>query len=512
VPGTQLPSMRVLCVRPGLWPEYINRLEQSSDGVTVRWAELPRPTEQLAAQLVPELQQLIADFRPDVLVCGSQGGYYVHRLWERGGCEVPTLMLNCFGDVESFPDSPRATIVHGRRDPSGGGPPAAVEQRLGLLERTAPPGSRVVATDDGHLLQSLLADGVLWGLVEQLANGRASQHRAPPPTRRLGALSTHMRVAAESTAAQPSTAPLQPDSLPVFDARSASGPDRSACMDFFNVHGFAILSDALTADELAHLNEWYERSQRTHPDHWGTSRGRASEWLYHQPLLEFDELDVYVRHPRHYGLVAELLGGEERTRFSEFDFRETPTGQPQNFHQDMGAGGASSSSQLQGKVTAKYICSMHYLTDVSSASPCFAVIPQSHHFIHDEASSLDTIAQLRQHLGDRFQQLPLYAPAGTGIIYDISLFHARMDATTGTETRRAWQTYYSRDDVPALTDWVVVPQRLAESEDETTREFYSLQASTENMRWFKSRDYSTAGLSEEDQTFLRLTYRQQDVR
>ena len=70
----------------------IARLEQSSDGVTVRWAELPRPTEQLAAQLVPELQQLIADFRPDVLVCGSQGGYYVHRLWERGGCEVPTLM------------------------------------------------------------------------------------------------------------------------------------------------------------------------------------------------------------------------------------------------------------------------------------------------------------------------------------------------------------------------------------------------------------------------------------
>ena len=61
------------------------------------------------------------------------------------------------------------------------------------------------------------------------------------------------------------------------------------------------------------------------------------------------------------------------------------------------------------------------------------------------------IGQVREHLGAAFEPMPLYAVAGTSILYDISLFHGRADATTGTERRRVWQTYYARDDSgPAL--------------------------------------------------------------
>ena len=85
---------------------------------------------------------------------------------------------------------------------------------------------------------------------------------------------------------------------------------------------------------MAYLNDWYERSQRSHPDDWGCQQGTGAEWLYHQPLLEFGELDGYVRHAGHYPLTAALLGGEEHGRFSEFDFRETPsdTQQDRNWH------------------------------------------------------------------------------------------------------------------------------------------------------------------------------------
>ena len=66
--------------------------------------------------------------------------------------------------------------------------------------------------------------------------------------------------------------------------------------------------------------------------------------------------------------------------------------------------------------------------------------------------------------------------------------------------------------MPALTDWVVVPKRLAESNDADTKRFYSLQSGTEKMDWFRSREYSTAGLAPEERTTLRLWYGERDVR
>jgi hypothetical protein len=95
---------------------------------------------------------------------------------------------------------------------------------------------------------------------------------------------------------------------------------------FFDVHGFVLISDALSPREQSHLSDWYTRSQRDQLRQWcfGCSReGDLSlEWLYHQPLLNYEELDPFVRHPSHYGLVALLLGGESHARFSEFDFRQ----------------------------------------------------------------------------------------------------------------------------------------------------------------------------------------------
>ena len=119
----------------------------------------------------------------------------------------------------------------------------------------------------------------------------------------------------------------------VFHDTAPGGTERAECLTFFRTYGFAVLGAALDKSEVKHLNNWYDASQQRYPEQWGTERGPSVEKMFHQPLLYYTELDRYVRHSGHYSLVAELLGGEEHARFSEFDFRETPAGTGGGFHQ-----------------------------------------------------------------------------------------------------------------------------------------------------------------------------------
>jgi hypothetical protein len=76
------------------------------------------------------------------------------------------------------------------------------------------------------------------------------------------------------------------------------------------------------------------------------------------------------------------------------------------------------------------------------------------------------------------------------VLYDISLYHSRVNAAAGGDrTRRALQTYYSRGDVPALTNWVILPQRLAEHPEPETARFYSLQCGVQCQRDFAAGGY-----------------------
>lgn len=313
----------------------------------------------------------------------------------------------------------------------------------------------------------------------------------PPPTR--ATLSTRL-----------------PNNPPAY--RPYEGVEQlAAATEFFNTYGFVVLEDCLSESELEHLNDWYERTQRAQPLDWGCQRGAHEEWLYHQPLLEHPELDGYVRHSSHFPLVATLLGGEEHASFSEFDFRETPSGtaQDRNWHRDIGLhgfGGAERSAREEYLASGahSYICSFHYLTDVTRESPSFGVIPQSCAFLPTPGKG-DSIKQLRAHMGAEYQELPLYCKAGTCVLYDISLYHSRVNASTGARTRRALQTYYSRDDVQPLTNWVILPQRLAEHPDPETARFYALQCGVQCQI-----DYAAGGykhpqeLSPEVQNQLRV--------
>ena len=177
---------------------------------------------------------------------------------------------------------------------------------------------------------------------------------------------------------------------------------------FFETWGYVVLKDCLSPAELAHLNGFYDRTQAERPEAWGLTdkrkpHHRGQGLIYSQPLLDHPELDPYTRHPRSYPVVQRLLGGEDRPRFAEFNFRETPQGAgpgAMNFHHD-----AVREDRLIRTpfMPSDWLCAIHYLTDVEPGAPCFCVVPGSYRF--------DTLKAAHKALGADYHELPLYGPA-----------------------------------------------------------------------------------------------------
>jgi len=253
---------------------------------------------------------------------------------------------------------------------------------------------------------------------------------------------------------------------------------------FFEDAGYVVLKNCLADDEIAELNGFVDRTQTEVPEKWGLGRRkphhRNQGLIFSQPLLDYPELDGYVQHSATYPIVSRLLGGEERVRFAEFNFRETPEGAGQggmNFHHD---------AVLEDRLLRSpynpvdYLCRIHYLTDTGPGTPAFCVVSGSNRF--------ETLKEARDGLGEDYREQPIYGPAGTCILYDTATFHTRLDGD-GDQPRRTWYQYfarggwlrsalpttdrYMRAPSPPLTDWNLFPERLVHHEDEAVRLFFS---------------------------------------
>ena len=67
------------------------------------------------------------------------------------------------------------------------------------------------------------------------------------------------------------------------------------------------------------------------------------------------------------------------------------------------------------------MCCIRYLTDVTPETPAFAVVPRSR-----RTEGLDSV---RDELGQHYREVPLYAPAGTAVLYDNGTYHTRLDGS-----------------------------------------------------------------------------------
>ena len=111
-----------------------------------------------------------------------------------------------------------------------------------------------------------------------------------------------------------------------------------------------------------------------------------------------------------------------------------------------------------------WLCAIHYLTDIEPGTPAFCVVPKSNMY--------NSLQEAFNGLDDDHLEVPIYAPAGTCILYDTAIFHTRRDGD-GIRARRTWHQYYARGGwlptdtrydrppTPVLTNWNLFPERLA---------------------------------------------------
>lgn len=267
---------------------------------------------------------------------------------------------------------------------------------------------------------------------------------------------------------------------PLFDPLSQA----DEAVAFFEKEGYVALQNCLSAEELAELNAFFDRTQAEVPEKWGIGRRkphhRNQGLIYSQPLLDYPELDPYIQHPASYGIVARLLGGADHVRYAEFNLRETPRGAglgSMNFHHD---------KVLEDRLLRSpynpvdYLCRIHYLTDTAPGTPAFCVVPRSNRF--------ESLREAWEALGETYCEQPVYGAAGTCILYDTATFHTRLDGD-GDQPRRTWHQYFARGGwlksalpttdryvrapSPPLTDWNLFPERLVHHADPALRLFFS---------------------------------------
>ena len=262
---------------------------------------------------------------------------------------------------------------------------------------------------------------------------------------------------------------------------------------FFQENGFAVVRNAYTSDELQFLNAFFDETQATCPRAWGQLSKRPYYTLghplvYSQPLLDHPELDKFTMHPNTFPLVRKIMNNEPR--YSEFNFRDVPFGSGPlykaiGFHRDR---------SLEDRIFRREkepiddVCCIHYLTDVDENTPCFALIPKS--------SKFKTVEEAYRILKDQYAEVPIYGAKGTCILYDISIFHTKLDGKNPYGlARRTVHQYFARGGwlgnrppTPPLTSWNLIPKRLCLSMDPFKRKFFS-HWNTSQCEWVAS-DFS----------------------
>ena len=107
---------------------------------------------------------------------------------------------------------------------------------------------------------------------------------------------------------------------------------------------------------------------------------------------------------------------------------------------------------------------MVYLTDVDESTHCFSISPEA-----AEAPILDKEAQLQ-----RGGIIDLHGPAGTVVLFNLSVLHTATIRPTQQERKTA-QIYYGRQDQPHLSNFTTLPARLwRDHPDPEVRAFYSV--------------------------------------
>ena len=245
-------------------------------------------------------------------------------------------------------------------------------------------------------------------------------------------------------------------------SRVFSVAEREQILSFFQRYKYVAVAHALEPGDIGILNAFVDRSKGEIPREWGPDK--LGVYSHGQILVHHPELDRFVQPAVSFDLVQAIMAPQ--TRFAQFDFRDVPAGKgdgQMRFHRDR-AYQPTTRTEPERPYECTYVCAIHYLSDVEASDPCFCVVPNS--------GPYETVEAAREQLGEAYREVPIRGPAGTLVLYDIAIFHTRLPGQR-TRARRTLHHYYSRQASGPLTDWVLLPRRLAHHPDPEQRAFYS---------------------------------------
>jgi hypothetical protein len=250
--------------------------------------------------------------------------------------------------------------------------------------------------------------------------------------------------------------------VPAGSAAFFGVEEEEAALKYFKVHGFVCVRGALDRAEIDHLNAFCDHTQKCHPNHEWVRRDTSKHMIFSQPLLDHPELDVYaIGHPS-TRLAERLVGGRERLRTYEFNFRDSPAGSGRGlmrYHHDSVQ---ANRTQRHPYFPLDAMCVIRYLTDVTPETPAFAVVPGSCRF--------ETLADMLAQAPGSYRELGLYAPAGTSIYYDNATHHTRLDGSAEPSLgRRTLHQYFARGGWDATTSAGVRPPTPPQVRETTFR-------------------------------------------
>ena len=228
--------------------------------------------------------------------------------------------------------------------------------------------------------------------------------------------------------------------------------------EFFRRNGYLVLGQLFDDQETARLLAGFDRDR----EEWGGSMWRPLPSAYQtvncDPLITWPAVEEIVRHPQILATVEALLGGPSCLAEICLRHMDAHAGEGwQHWHRDR-------PHWREHPLRTQYIHALIYLVDVDETTHCFSLSPEA-----ADDPILDKEAQL-----ERGGIIDLHGPAGSVVLFNLSVLHAATVRSTESE-RKSVQIYYGRRDQPPLSNHTAMPARLwRDHPDPEVRAFYSV--------------------------------------
>jgi ectoine hydroxylase-related dioxygenase (phytanoyl-CoA dioxygenase family) len=223
----------------------------------------------------------------------------------------------------------------------------------------------------------------------------------------------------------------------------------------FEAHGYAVLPDALAADDVAALAAAVDEEQRSRPELWIPRSAKRSDNYY--ALLANPVFDRTIVNARILPAVRGLMHGP--ACFDEFLLIvRSPCGNQRPatpvFHRD-------TSHLREHPLALRHLSVLYYLTDHDATTHCWSVVPED---VERKRQNPDDTTGAGAHA--------IYGKAGTAILFNPASCHAFVRRSSAPESRTI-RVDFGHASRASIGNDTIVPARLLQSRPRSARTLFS---------------------------------------